>query len=57
MSEIIWSISRDSEKLDRAGRANSTKFWFFTHAQMKDTIEFKVEHNNFVRAAGQLWCR
>ena len=58
MSEIIWSISRDSKKLDRVGRANSTKFWFITHARMTDdTIAFEMEHNNFFRAAGHLWCR
>ena len=57
MSEIIFSVSRDSKKWYTVGRANSTKFWFITHAQMTNTIEFKMEHNNFVRAAVQLWCK
>ena len=57
MSEIIWSVNRDSKKLDRAGTANSTKFWFITHTQMTDTIQFKMENNNFIQAAGKLWFR
>ena len=57
MSEITWSASRDSKKLDRAGKANSTKFWFITHTQMTDTIQFEMENNNFIRAARNLWSR
>ena len=50
-------ISHDSKKLDRAGRANSTKLWFITHTQMTDTIQFEMENNNFIWAAGNLWSR
>ena len=55
MSEIIWSVNRDSKKLDKAGRANSTKFWFITRTQMTDTIQFEMDNNNFIAAAGKLW--
>ena len=43
--------------MDRAGRANSTKFWFLTHEQMTETIMFDMKYNNFIKAAGDLWCK
>ena len=43
--------------MDRAGRVNSTKIWFLTHEQMTNTIMFELQHNNYIRAAGDLWCR
>ena len=56
MKEITWPVHKDSKKMDRAGRANSTKFWFLTHERMTDTIMFEMQHNNYIRAAGDLWC-
>ena len=57
MTDIEWSIHKDSKMLDRAGRAKATKFWYITHAQMSDTITFEMHCNNFIRAVGGLWCR
>ena len=57
MTDIEWSIHKDSKMLDRAGRAKATKFWYITHTQMSDTITFEMHCNNFIRAVGGLWCR
>ena len=57
MKEITWSVHKESKKMERAGRANSTKFWFLTHEQMTHTIMFEMQHDNYIRATGGLWCR
>ena len=50
MSEIEWSIHKDSKQLDRAGRAKAEKFWYITHGMPSETISFEMHCNNFIRA-------
>ena len=57
MKDICWSIHRDSKKLDRAGQGASGKFWFITHADLSSKVNFELQNNNFVTAAGSLWQR
>ena len=57
MHEIMWSVHKESKRLDRARRGNSTKFWYVTHEAMTDTIMFEMHHNNYIKAAGGLWRR
>ena len=57
MRVLVWSVHKDTKRLDRAGKGNSSKFWYLTHERMTNTIMFEMNHNNVVRAAGQLWTR
>ena len=57
MSDIEWSIHKDSKSLDRASHAKATKFWYLTHTQLSKTISFEMHCNNFIKAVGGLWCR
>ena len=57
MTEVEWSIHKDTKKLDRPGRAKAEKFWYLTHAAMRDTLSFEMHCNNFIRALGSLWSR
>ena len=54
---MIWSISRDSAKLDRAGEAANHGFWHLPHAQLREMLFFEMHKNNFLLAAGSLWQR
>ena len=56
-TQVIWSISRDNAKLDRAGEAESHRFWHLPHAQLREMLFFEVRENNFLLAAGSLWQR
>ena len=57
MTEVCWSIHRDSKKLDRARRGASGKFWYIDHQQLSEKINFKLQNNNYVLAAGKFWQR
>ena len=57
MEEVTWSVHKDTKRLDRAGRGNSTKFWYFEHQDLSAKIEFELKHNNYVQAAGNVWKR
>ena len=50
MQEIVWSVHKESRRLDRAGRGNSTKFWYVTHEAMTYTIMFEMHNNNFIKS-------
>ena len=54
---MVWSISRDSAKLDRVGEATHHRFWHLPHAQLSKMLFFKMHENNFLLAAGSLWQR
>ena len=57
MQEIIWSVHKESKRIDSAGRGNTTNFWSVTHEAMTSTVMFKMHNNNFIKAAGGLWRR
>ena len=57
MTETCWSIHRDSKKLERAGRGASGKFWYIDHQQLSEKINFDLQNNNYVLAAGKVWQR
>ena len=57
MSEVVWSVHKESKKLDRAGRGNSAKFWYITQGSLEDTVTWEMKYNNFILSAGNLWCR
>ena len=52
--EIVWSIHRESKRLDRAGQANSGKFWFLTNNELVKKVKFKLQHNSYVQSAGSI---
>ena len=57
MSEITWSVHKDSKKLDRAGKGASRKFWYVDHTELAKQINFELQNNNFVWAVGSVWQR
>ena len=54
-TEVVWSISRDSAKLDRAGEAASHRFWHLPHDLLSKMLHFEMHENNFLLAGGSLW--
>ena len=52
--EIVWSIHRESKRLDRAGQANSGKFWFLTNDELIKKVKFELRHNNYVQSTGSI---
>ena len=57
MTEVCWSVHKDSKKLDRVGCGVSGNFWCIDHSELTDTINFELLNNNFVWAAGSVWHR
>ena len=57
MQDIVWSVHRESKRLDRAGQGKSSKFWYITQQRLMDTIEFELVNNNYVVAGGDVWQR
>ena len=57
MSETVWFVHKECKRLDQAGRGNSTKFWFITHGDLRDTVEWEMHNNNFIVRAGRLGYR
>ena len=55
MKDICWCVHRDIKKLDRAGQGASGKFWYITHGDLSNKINFELQNNNYVTAAGSLW--
>ena len=53
----LLEYHRDSKKLDRAGRGASGKFWYIDHQQLSEKINFELQNNNYVLAAGKVWQR
>ena len=41
----------------RAGRGNSTKFWYITHEGLVETVEWEISNNTYIIIAGKLWTR
>ena len=56
-TEVVWSISRDSAKLDRAGEAASHQFWYVPHDVLSKMLHFEMHENNFLLAGGSMWQR
>ena len=57
MDEIVWSIDKECKCLDRAGRGNSTKFWYITQKPLTDTVDWEMSNNTYIISAGKLWTR
>ena len=54
-TEVVWSISQDSAKLDRAGEAASHRFLHLLHDLLsKMLLHFEMHENNFLLAGGSL---
>ena len=54
---LQWSVSKESAKLDRAGRATNTRFWCITHDLLTRLLKFELTENNMLQAVGTLWQR
>ena len=54
-TEVVWSISRDIAKLDRAGGAASHRSWYLPHDVLSKMLHFEMHENNFLLAGGSLW--
>ena len=56
-SELVWSISKSSKKLDRAGQAAHKGFWVMSMDELMELVSFSLLHDNTVIAGGELWRR
>ena len=56
-ANLPWSVSKDSPKLERAGRATNSQFWCLFHDLLTHLLKFELLHNNMVQAVGTLWQR
>ena len=50
----MWSINRDSPKLDRAGKAAGHWFWHVPPSRLSQMLHFEMHENNFLFAGGSL---
>ena len=57
MEETTWSLHKKCKRLDRAGRGNSTNFWYITHEGLVKTVEWEMSNNTYIISAGKLWTR
>ena len=39
-AELVWSVHRDTNKLDRAGKASAKSFMYISHSRLVEILEW-----------------
>ena len=55
--QVVWSIQREHEQLDRAGQGASGNFWYISHDELRQVLSFEITDNIHVSTICRLWKR